>query len=415
MHPRVLLLSQRGISDQVANACLYDFEDLVCDLDQVDLFAPTAPHIHPGRMYKLGRLLRAPKTLSQSVAFAKHEFEPKHDYDVLFVVLDNYRQVTSLHSIKAWRQRCHKVICFFPEIYPKDYLHHNAILELFEDFDHIFIGVQHGIEKLAKIIGKPCSNLHPGVNALQFYPNLATPRGIDVCYIGRRSGITHRALSDLASAKDLFYYYDTAKGGFRVGDHVAHRRLYANLVRRSRYFIVNYGKIDQPDKTGGAQEAGYRFFEGVAGGAVMIGKPPDTAVFRRLFDWPDAVVEAPFDAPEIGALIAELDADEKRVARIRRDNVVNALRRHDWVYRYREMLAAVGLEPSPNMVAREEALEDLARSIENGRNGEDCIDRSRTEDHWATQGASAEADGASGRTSVPTSTVPPAATTSSPS
>ena len=372
--PRILLLSQRGISDQVANTCLYDFEDLVCDLDQVDLVAPTRSYIGAGKMYKLGRMLHAPRQLSQSVAFARQEFAPKRDYDVLFAVLDSYRQVASVHAIKEWRKRCRKAICFFPEIWQKDYQQHNALLELFAEFDHVFIGVDHCVDALAKIIGKPCSNVHPGVDALQFCPDPAASRGIDVCYIGRRSAVTHQALLELAKDKQFFYYYDTAKGGLSVDDHVAHRRLFASLVNHSRYFIANYAKADRPDQTWGVQEVGYRFFEGAAGGAVMIGQPPDNAAFKTLFDWPDAVVEAPFDAPEIGTLIAKLDAEPERVAQIRKNNVVNSLRRHDWVYRYRQMLAAVDVEPSPKMLARETALHDLATSIENGRNGKDFAD-----------------------------------------
>jgi hypothetical protein len=45
---RVLLVSQRNISDQVANAALYEFEDLLCALDHVDLIASNRS---PGRPF----------------------------------------------------------------------------------------------------------------------------------------------------------------------------------------------------------------------------------------------------------------------------------------------------------------------------------------------------------------------------
>ena len=39
---------------------------------------------------------------------------------------------------------------------------------------------------------------------------------------------------------------------------------------------------------------------------------------------------------------------------------VNSLSRHDWVYRWRTILEAVGLEPTPEMLSREAYLNELA-------------------------------------------------------
>lgn len=357
--PRVLLLSQRRLNDQVANSCLYDFEDLVCALDQVDLVAPTRSAILPGQLYKLARKCGLSRNLARAGALRHYEVAPTHDYELLLAVLDSYRQVASIQAIKGLRQRCHKAICFIAEIWPKDYRDHNAILELLDIFDHVFISVDLGADALARISGRPCSYLPPGVDALRFCPYPPLPRSIDVCYIGRRSEITHGALLDFADSDGLFYYYDSARG-LRVADHAGHRRLVANLIKRSRYFIANYAKFDRPEQTGGEQQVGYRHFEGAAGGAVMLGQRPANAAFGRLFDWPDAVIDAPADAPAIADLIVELDADPDRLARIRTANVVNALRRHDWLYRYQQLLAAVGLEPTTQMGHRCNRLLSLA-------------------------------------------------------
>jgi hypothetical protein len=365
--PRVLLLSQRRLADQVANVCLYDFEDLICTLDGVDLVAPTAPAIRPGRLYKLARLCGASRRLARALTLHQDEIAPSRDYELLLAILDSYRQVDSVHTIKEWRRRCAKAICFLVEMWPKDIQGYNAILELFDAFDHIFVGVDHCVDALAQIIGKPCSNLYPAVDAVQFCPHPPTPRSIEICHIGRRSPITHQALLDYASSNNLLYFYDTAKGVLRVADHAAHRHLLANLVKRSRYFIANYAKLDRPDQTWGVQEVGYRFFEGAAGGTVMLGQPPKNAAFKHLFSWPDAVVEAPFDAPDIAGLIATLDADPDRVARIRTANVVNSLRQHDWLYRYHQMLDAAGLKPTGPMAERRAGLHDLAARFEQGQ------------------------------------------------
>jgi hypothetical protein len=86
----------------------------------------------------------------------------------------------------------------------------------------------------------------------------------------------------------------------------------------------------------------------------MLGEPPDTEDFRNQFDWPDAVVRVPFDAPRISDVIEELDADPERCERVRRDSVVHALRKHDWAYRLLRILDAAAI-PTPEALLRREA------------------------------------------------------------
>ncbi|MGH9253402.1 MAG: glycosyltransferase, partial [Vicinamibacterales bacterium] len=116
-------------------------------------------------------------------------------------------------------------------------------------------------------------------------------------------------------------------------------------------------------ETGGEEEVSPRFFEGIAAGAVVLGAPPRCAAYDRCFDWPDAVIPTAAHGGQIAALMAELEANPRRIAQMRRDNVVNALQRHDWAYRWRWILDSVGLAPSRKMVEREERLESMARAV----------------------------------------------------
>lgn len=372
---RVLLVSQRGLSDQVANSALYEFEDLLCNLDGVDVFTSSQSSLLPGKLYKAARRLGASRQFARTMTLRPTESVPDRHYDLMFAVFDHYRQVSGAHTLAKWRERCDRAICFVAEIWPKDLRSNNAILELFDVFDYVFVGVNHCADQLTKMVGKPCINLHPAVDTerLATYPD--SPRSIDVSYIGRRSPITHQALIDLADKEDRFYYFDTLKGLLRTANHSEHRRLFADILKRSRYFIANYGKIDRPDQTGGAQEVGYRFFEGAAAGTVMIGRPPAGDAFRRLFPWQDAVIEAPFDAPDIADLIHDLEADPERIKRIRAANVVNALKMHDWLYRYETILTTVGMEKTPAMAERRERLETLADRVQQRSQPEGPTDR----------------------------------------
>jgi hypothetical protein len=246
------------------------------------------------------------------------------------------------------------------------------MVALLSRFDRIYVSTLHSVDGLARLTGRPCTYLPPGVDALRFapYPD-PPPRGIDVCGIGRRSDVTHRALLEAARERGLFYYYDTVRGSgagarqisFEVANPAEHRLVYSQLLKRSRYFIANRARANEPEMTRGIDEIGARFAEGAAAGAVMIGEPPRNETFRELFDWPDAVVPAPFDAPRIGELIASLDADPARVARIRRDGVENSLLRNDWTYRLRTILTDAGLPATPAMLQREARLRALAQQV----------------------------------------------------
>ncbi len=59
-------------------------------------------------------------------------------------------------------------------------------------------------------------------------------------------------------------------------------------------------------------------------------------------------------------MLAQLDGDPERLARIRGANVRNAALRHDWVYRIRTVFETVGIPPTAAMVERESRLQALA-------------------------------------------------------
>ena len=233
---------------------------------------------------------------------------------------------------------------------------------------------------MARIVGRPCSYLPLATDVFRFSPLPGhPPRFIDVCNIGRRSPITHDALMEIARGRRMFYYYDTvASSGarqkqrtFRVSNASEHRLLFASLLQRSRYYIANRSRVNEPEYTMGRDEISSRFYEGAASGAVMLGEPPRSEEFERQFDWPDAVIRLPFDSPDVGRVLLELDEDPTRLARIRRDNVYNAVLRHDWVHRLRTVFETLGISPTEAMLAREAQLKALGALALEAWAGED--------------------------------------------
>ena len=204
--------------------------------------------------------------------------------------------------------------------------------------------------------------LPPAVDALSFCPYPSPPkRFIDMLSIGRRSEAAHQALLRMARANKLFYVYDTIKdlGAYNVEEH---RFLFANMAKRSRYFVVNPSRIDRPEEIGGMSEFGQRWFEGLGSGAILIGERPiNNQEFEKIFNWPDAVIPVPFGSETIGATIRDLDKDPKRQAAIPRRNITQALLSHDWVYRWESVLRLAGLQLWGNCWKERIALRILRR------------------------------------------------------
>jgi hypothetical protein len=247
------------------------------------------------------------------------------------------------------------------------------LLELLSDFDHIFIGSRHCVENVARITGRPCSYLPLAVDVLRFAPaSLDQPRPIDICNIGRRSSVTHHALLEEAERQLSFYYYDTVAASgtdlkhrtFRVDSPHEHRRMLATVLKHSRYFIANRSYVNRPEFTRGREEISGRFYEGAAAGTVMIGEAPRAEEFERQFDWPDAVIHLPFDSPDVGRILADLNQDSERLRAIRRNNVRESALRHDWLHRIQVVFDVLGLAPTDGMRTRARRLDQIASQLE---------------------------------------------------
>jgi Glycosyl transferases group 1 len=376
----VLLLSQRQIADLAAFCLAYEFEDTfaaVTDAQRID--ATDLPALEfSRRAYKLARLASGSPSLARRLApYPRNKVVLKRDFELFFPVFSHTHQLYSLATIPNWRQRCRKAACFITEVW-SDVLP-AYLLELLSPFDHIFIGHRHPVKDVAHITGRPCTYLPPAVDVLRFAPpSWDQPRPIDVCNVGRRSSVTHQALLDDAERRQSFYYYDTvaASGSdlkdrtFRVDSPHEHRRKLATLLKHSRYFIANRSYVNRPEFTAGRDEVSSRFYEGAAAGAVMIGEAPRTEEFKQQFDWPDALIHAPFDSADIGRVLASLNGDPERLRAIRRNNVREAAQRHDWLYRIQVVFDALGLAPTEKMRARAKRLDQIASAFGHGPEAE---------------------------------------------
>lgn len=239
----VLQLSMRSVHDLVAYCGLYEFEDVVADVtaaDRIELLDyETVESVR--RAYKLGRLMTGSRRLATALTPRLRAPRLTRDYELFFPIFNDPFELFALAAVPDWRSRCRVAACFVCELWLNNLP--EFLLELLSEFDYVFTGMQNPVARVTRIIGKPCTYIPLAVDVLRFAPSSNSPRVIDICYLGRRSPVTHEALLKLAGQRRIFYYHDTVRSSghdkrqvtFHVSNAREHRLLLANVLQRSRY------------------------------------------------------------------------------------------------------------------------------------------------------------------------------------
>jgi hypothetical protein len=343
----------------LSRAAVYELEDLIAEMDAADVVAPSRALMAPRWRRPLGRALGRASLGAMRLPEPAPRVEGR--YDVLYVHVQDIADLLSLGDLGALHKACAVSVCNIDEIWSWNLHRRSGELDRLRRFDHVFVGCHGTVRALADHIGRPCWFLPAAADAL-LLSSSAPERVIDVWAMGRRSPTTHRALQELARERGLFYLYDTAAGN-RAIDPREHRRLTYELLRRTKAFLVYRAKVDAPRDTGGQEEVGFRFFEGVASGALLLGEAPATPSYPELFPWPDALVSLPFGSTDVAPLFDELARHPERVAAQRRRNVAESLVRHDWAHRWSTIVRTLGLAPHARTTERLARLERRAAEL----------------------------------------------------
>lgn len=359
--PRTLVFSQRNLTQIQPYRCAhFEFEDVIAQIDDAVM---VSPQIDPTNWrYPVSRQLayHTPLKLNPGVK----RISLQSDFDLFFTICGGPPDLLRVNSISNWRARCKKAICLIDEVWVREVPNYRNYLHMLRDFDLVVLYYSQSVGPIDEMIGeKRCTFHPPGVDALRFCPYPEPPkREIDVYSVGRRSRATHGAFLRMAAGDGFFYLHDSTSAD-HVLDPFEHRNLFANIAKRSRYFIVNPGLIDRPDVRGNQIEIGNRYFEGAAAGNILLGERPRNGEFERFFDWPDALIDLPYDSPDAEVIVRELDRQPERQARTRKLNIQQSLLRHDWTYRWEAILKAVGVAPLPRLDARKDQLRNMAELV----------------------------------------------------
>jgi hypothetical protein len=366
--PRICMPTWRNFKRNVFQCGLYEAQDILAEVEDVDLICLNKSTETTANIWLRKACLKNPlyDDVSRELKYVALGLERTHlskDYDIFIAVFGFFLDLSYIDAIERWKDRCKISVCWIDELWAVNIPKYKRWLHLLSQFDYIFVGLKGSVAPLSQALNRPCYWLPGGIDAIRFSPFPNPPnRVVDVYSIGRRYEEVHRKIAAVAKRNEVFYVHDTLAefASANAYDHRQHRDLFASMAKRSRYFIVAPAKMDAVDQTGCQVEIGYRYYEGAAAGAVMVGQVPDCEAYRELFEWSDVVIPIQPDGSDVMAVLGKLNADQERLNAISRRNTKEALLRHDWVYRWSEMFRVIGIQPSPRMVARKQRLAAMA-------------------------------------------------------
>jgi Glycosyl transferases group 1 len=363
--PRVLLASNYNDGMALYNGLCFEFLRIIESTTAADIIAPRRFHPRVGFDVLRTSVSNARRLFGHTRVTRLKSERVRKKYDLFFYVCMNPSGLADLQAIQGWREQCDQAAVFIFETWSSQLPRDKAHLKLLDQFDHVFVYNRSSIPNLGKYTSTQRSFLAAGADCLSASPYPNPPnRCIDVYSMGRRLDFAHRQLLEMARNGEIFYIYD-AGGGLHVYDFGEARFLTLNYIKRSRYFTAySLDAGSKAQESFGEQAIATRLFEGAAGGSIILGTPPKAQEFKELFDWPDAVVEIPAEPTDMRAIYRELEAQPERMQRARFMNATQSLRKHDWVYRWEQILHIVGFESPPGVSARKRALQSLAEGAE---------------------------------------------------
>ena len=357
---RICVPSWRNFRKVVFQCAVYEAQDVLAEIDDVDLLCPEP---RPGFSWRdeLQKKLvwvdftKTLPTLNPGLGTVRLE----RSYDLFVAFCQNWTDLLVLNAVKGWKERCGISVCWIDEMWADWVPRYKNWIHLIGRFDHVAVTFKGSVGALERALGRPVHWVPHAVDALRFTPWPGPPdRVIDVYSIGRRWDEVHRALRDMAAKdKTFLYVHDTTRlSDSNAPDHREHRDLIASLAKRSRFFLAAPAKMDTLRESGDQSELGSRYYEGTAAGSVLLGRAPVGDSFGELFGWQDAVVEIAPDGTDAAQVVTDLLKQPDRIREIGTRNAREALLRHDWVYRWEKVLAIAGLEPRPALALRKERL-----------------------------------------------------------
>jgi hypothetical protein len=364
----VLVISTYNFDRRPWNGVLFEFADVI---GRIELTSPVAPEPATPGVNLNGSLVEAffpadgklRRGLHRAILMGRRGFfktmTVEEHHDICLFMCQFPRELRNLRRVHGWRRRSRFAAAFILETWTQRLAEDAAALRMLDEFDHVFVLNAGSIPELQRYTRTPVSFLPTGVDAIGACPSETPPeRVIDILSLGRHVPGAHLQMLDVARAERLFYHFDLWSG-LQARDWKQVRETNAGLIQRSRFSVVwspaehlSHLKLQRREAV-----LSTRYFESMAGGAILIGSRVRAPEFDDLVGT-DTVVEIAPDGSDFARVFAALHAEPEWQAEMRVRNVAASLRRHDWAHRWGEVLRVAGAEPT---VEHRQRLAELGR------------------------------------------------------
>lgn len=332
----------------------FEMEDFVASIDEVDWYVPDHRFKSPEKRHWSEGLSRRFPSFRWNFAFKMPPLAK--EYDLLYVQCMFIWDLQYISHIPDWRGKVKKSVIYITELFLSDIERKPEALEVLKRFDTILISYSKSVEALQKHTGVQTIFCTSGIDALKSAPGPNTfRRGVELHSLGRCNPVFFREFQKLVDHHDWAYLYNTVHLS-TLDDYSANRKYLSDILKRTLFFEVNPAKFDGVVESKHQHEFGYRYFEGIAAGCILVGLENRNPNFKKVFPWEDVLIELPTKANEIVPFLLDLYARKDRLHQISRANTRGALLYHDFAYRWERTLKAVGLKPTGKLLQRKEVL-----------------------------------------------------------
>lgn len=323
------VLSARNLVEYPSNAVAVELEDLILDVTDGLLLAPTSDA----------------RESDLPVLQENHLNESAKDKILIIVAL--WTDIVShVNCIPGWRDKFRFVVAYvidpwqtwdeWPVNVPRE-------LDCFVVPDKRtakYWHETHGVQTLAVPLG---------VDVLTYGCNRIN-RPLDVAAYGRQEKSLLTALKQTFNhpSSERFLYHTTAWRNIQWNDN---RRLIWKILHKSKASLCfDIFEAPHENRTYHFPIIPARYYEAAAAGAAIVGRHADIAEMKRDFGWEDALIELPRDPYGAIDALEELFEDHERLSRIHQRNHAEAWHRHDWRYRLKMILEHLGIDMTPRLV-----------------------------------------------------------------
>ncbi len=218
--------------------------------------------------------------------------------------------------------------------------------------DHLFVIAAEVADEINATLPISASFLPLAADLLRYgRSGQGAERSIDIVNYGRTQADLHRVLQQHYNQGDSQrIYFHTTFAGTEVFDPREHVMLMSKLLSRSKINICF--ESSYVPRFRGYSPILLRWFEGWSCGCAIVGKRPFGKGVAPLLDWENSTIELPDHPADWIPFFEALLENKELLLDISQRNYCEALLRHDWRYRLRDLLTTLSL-PIPERLTQE--------------------------------------------------------------